>query len=104
MDGDHMGTAPFAEFAILVPAKIDKGEPTLDAEALHKLSKASTGVGHPGVWLLFPVAKKDLGKPPVLAKKEGNHWVLQVTLDVSADGKKGTIGFGLTLLGSSPSA
>src|SRR2546421_5522170 len=104
MDGDHMGTAPFAEFVILVPASIDKGEPTMEAEALHKLGNRASGTGHPSVWLLFPVANKDLGKPPMLAKKEGNHRVLSVTVDVTVDGKKATIGIGLTLLGFSPSA
>jgi hypothetical protein len=101
MDGDHMGTAPFAEFVILVPVKADEGKATLDPEALVKLGKRSTGTGHPGVLLLFPVAKKDLGKAPALAKKEGATWVLSVTVPVNAAGKKGTIGVGLTLVGVS---
>ncbi len=104
MDGDHMGTAPYAEFVILVPVKIDPGEPTLEPEKLHKLGTRSSNTGHPGVWLLFPVAKKDLGKPPVLLKKDGGHWVLFITQEVTVDGKKTTIGIGLTLVGFSTSA
>jgi hypothetical protein len=104
MDGDHMGTAPFAEFVIFVPVKFDEGKPTLEPEMLHKLGSRASGSGHPAVFLLFPVAKKDLGKPPALAKRENNHWVLTVTQDVTVEGKKATIGIGLTLIGVSPSA
>lgn len=104
MDGDHMGTAPYAEFAILVPAKLDDGKPTLEPEALHKLGNRSSGTGHPGVWVLFPVSGKDLNQPPVLKKKENNHWVLFLTQPVTVEGKKAVIGIGLTLIGFSPSA
>jgi hypothetical protein len=104
MDGDHMGTAPFAEFIIMVPVKFDEGKATLEPEMLHKLGARASGSGHPAVWLLFPVARKDLGKPPAVAKRENNHWVLTVTQDVNVDGKKTTIGIGLTLIGVSPSA
>ena len=60
------------------------------------------GTGHPAVFLLFPVAKKDLGKAPALQMRENKHWVLNVTQDVTVDGKKkGTLGIGLTLIGFS---
>lgn len=104
MDGDHMGTAPYSEFVILVPVSFDKGEPTLKPEDLHKLGNRASGTGHPAVWLLFPVAGKDLNKPPMLAKKENNHWVLFVTVPASSDGKKAVLGIGLTLIGVSSAA
>lgn len=104
MDGDHMGTAPFAEFVILVPTKLDKGEETLEPEMLHKLGSRASGTGHPAVWLLFPVAKKDLGKAPSLASRENKHWVLSVTQEVTVEGKKATIGIGVALIGVSAAA
>ncbi len=104
MDGDHMGTAPFSEFLLLLPADADAGKDTLEPETLHDFSKKASGTGHPAVFLLFPVAPKELGKAPRLEKKEGNHWVLSVTRDVNASGKKTTLGVGLTLVGASPAA
>jgi hypothetical protein len=105
MDGDHMGTAPNGEFVLLVPADADDGKAAWEPEKLLEQSKKASGTGHPAVLLLFPVAKKDLRKAPVLAKKEGNHWVLNVTRDVSVEGKKkATLGIGLTLVGVSPAA
>jgi hypothetical protein len=104
MDGDHMGTAPNNEFVILVPAKNDAGEASFEVEKLHKLSTRASNTGHPAVLLLFPVAKKDLGKPPSLSKRDGDHWVVTLTQDVTAKGKKTTIGIALTLVGVSPSA
>jgi hypothetical protein len=105
MDGDHMGTAPNAEFVLLAPADADDGKATWEPEKLVEQGKKASGTGHPAVFLLFPVAKKDLGKAPALEKKEGNHWVLNVTRDVSVDGKtKATLGIGLTLVGVSPAA
>jgi len=105
MDGDHMGTAPFGEFVLLVPAENDDGKDELEAEKLVDLSKKASGTGHPAVFLLFPVDQKELNKAPVLAKKMGNNWVLSVTRKVRVGGKeKGVIGIGLTLIGFSPSA
>ena len=105
MDGDHMGTAPFGEFVLLVPAENDDGKEELEPEKLVDLSKKASGTGHPAVFLLFPVDQKELNKAPVLAKKMGNTWVLSVTRKVQVGGKeKGVIGIGLTLIGFSPSA
>jgi len=105
MDGDHMGTAPYGEFLLLVPASADEGKETFEPEKLHDLSKKASGTGHPAVFMLFPVAKKDLGKAPALQMRENKHWVLNVTQDVTVDGKKkGVLGIGLTLVGFSPAA
>jgi hypothetical protein len=105
MDGDHMGTAPYGEFALLVPVANDPVKEPLDPEKLQELSKKASGTGHPAIFLLFPVAKKDLGKAPKLEKKTGEHWVLTVTRDANVNGKqKASIGIGLTLIGTSPAA
>lgn len=105
MDGDHMGTAPFGEFVLLVPADADDGKPTWEPEKLVEQSKKASGTGHPAIFLLFPVTKKDLGKAPALEKKQGNNWVLTVTRTVAVGGKKkAVLGIGLTLVGTSPAA
>jgi hypothetical protein len=106
MDGDHMGTADFGEFALLVPANADEGKDTLETEMLQDLSKKASGTGHPAVFQLVPVAKKDLGKAPALEKRPRDQWALVVTQDVTVDGKKkgGVFGIGLTLIGFSTAA
>ena len=105
MDGDHMGTAPFSEFVLLTPAGDDDGKESMEPEKLIEQSKKASGTGHPAVFLLFPIGKKDLSKPPALAKKMGNNWVLSVTRSASVGGKKkGVLGIGLTLIGVSPAA
>ncbi len=103
MDGDHMGTAPFSEFVLLVPIDKDEGKATLEPEQLHKLSTRASGTGHPAVFLLFPASLKDAAKPRV-SKQMDTHWVLTVPLPINAEGKKGTMGLGLTFVGVSPSA
>src|SRR5436305_1163606 len=64
-DGDHMGTAPYAEFALACPAAEDKNADTMEAKALHELS-AQTTKGHPSVWVLFP--GKDAAEPKLVNK------------------------------------
>jgi hypothetical protein len=100
-DGDHMGTALYSEFCLACPAADDKKPDTMEPKDLHELSKKSTA-GHPCVFLLFP--GKDAGDAPKVMDKGEGHWVLFFKQDVNADGKKATIGVGLTLIGTSPSA
>jgi len=104
MDGDHMGTAPFAEFSYPRTGEISTRESRRWSGDAAQTRQPGQRHGHPAVFLLFPVAKKDLGKPPAVAKRENNHWVLTVTQDVTVEGKKTTIGIGLALIGVSPSA
>lgn len=101
MDGDHMGTAPHGEFCLVSPASDDKNPATLEPKMLHEMSAKATG-GHPGVFLLFP--GRDAGDEPKVVTRAGGHFVLLFKQDVIADGKKTTLGFGLTFVGSSPSA
>jgi hypothetical protein len=101
-DGDHMGTAPYNEFALLCPAADDKKTDLLETKELRELS-AKTTDNHPGVWVLFP-GDKDAGDKPKLVSKPGGHHVLFLKLPVKANGKKATLPFGLNLVGHSSSA
>jgi hypothetical protein len=101
-DGDHMGTAAYTEFFLASPADDDTKPGTMEPMALHEMSKKATGGGHPGVFLLFP--GKDAGEAPKLLDKGDGHQVLFFKQAVNADGKKGTMSIGLTLIGFSPSA
>jgi len=101
MDGDHMGTAPYSDFFLTVPAADDKKEGPMEVKALQEASAKSTG-NHPGVFLLFP--GKEAAAEPKLVSKAGGHWILMVTQEVSIGDKKATIGVGLNLIGHSPQA
>jgi hypothetical protein len=99
MDGDHMGTAPYNEFCLLVPAKIDEKPDIVDAKELRELSAKAIGGSHPGVLLLFPNEKPE--DTPKLLDKGNNTWALAAKLPVTADGKRAdaALGVALTLVG-----
>lgn len=101
MDGDHMGTAPFPEFCLVLSVKEDTKPDPLETKQLQEMSAKAMGSSHPGVFLLFP-NEKPLPKPQ-LAEKENNQWVLMAKEPVSTPGQKeaGNLGIGLTLIGHS---
>jgi hypothetical protein len=102
-DGDHMGTAPYQEFCLLVRATDDKKpDPLKDAKQLHDLSIKAAGTSHPAVLLLFPV--KDPGDTAKLVKMEDNTWVVARRLEVATKDGKGTLPIGLALVGVSSAA
>jgi hypothetical protein len=97
MDGDHMGTAPYNEFGLLVPAAVDKKPDALDPMELHELSAKSAGRTHPGIMLLFPNPKP--ADAPAVEAKPREHWVLSFRTPVSAGGQKAALGFSLVVVG-----
>ena len=101
MDGDHMGTAMYNDFCLALPAAEDKKPDRMEVKALHEISAKTTN-SHPGVFMLFP--GKEAATEPKLVNKGSGHWVLMIKQDVTIGDKKTTIGIGLTLVGSSPSA
>jgi hypothetical protein len=100
MDGDHMGTAPYAEFVLASPAADDKTAAPLATKALHELSAKSTN-SHPAILLLFP-GTGAAAEPKLVNKGEG-HWVLLQQLDAKAGDKKAKLPIGLVLIGASSS-
>jgi hypothetical protein len=97
MDGDHMGTAPYSEFLLLAPAKLDQKPDLMDTKELRDLSSKAIGASHPGVLLLFPNDKPE--DAPKLVDKGMGQWVLNVKEQAAAGGQKAALGVGLTLVG-----
>jgi hypothetical protein len=99
MDGDHMGTAPYSDFCLIIPARLDQKPDLLDTKALQELSAKAIGASHPGVFLLYPNEKPEVA--PKLVDKGDNTWVLNLAEPVSVGGKKAMagLGLGLTLVG-----
>lgn len=99
MDGDHMGTAPYNEFCLLIPARFDAKPDLMDVKELREQSNKAPAANHPGVMLLFPNEQPQ--DPPTLVAREGDHWVLNWKAEAVADGQKTVLGLGLVLIGHS---
>lgn len=97
MDGDHMGTAPYPEFCLLIPAAVEDKPDLIEVKEMRERSDKAPGGSHPGIMLLFPNDKPDA--TPKLVDKGMGHGVLMTRAAVSADGQKAVLGLGLTLLG-----
>jgi hypothetical protein len=99
MDGDHMGTAPYNEFCLVVPAALDQKPDTMEAKELQEMSNKAARGTHPGVFLLYPNNKPE-GEPQLVNKGE-DTWVLNFKEETSSNGQKAPLGLGLTLIGHS---
>jgi hypothetical protein len=103
MDGDHQGKSAFTEFILLVAAAKDADAETMSSKGLMDLSMKSTALGHPCVFMLFPMSKAPampkLEETAPVAGMPKDHWVLQIARPVMAGGTKASIGFGITLVG-----
>jgi hypothetical protein len=101
-DGKHTSDiSDFQDFAIVTGVKNDTRTTLMETKAMIETSGDSLGLGHPGVFMLWPYAKP--GKEPDLAARPKNHWVLQSKTNLVVGGKAGgVLGIGLTLVGHSP--
>jgi hypothetical protein len=97
MDGNHMGTAPYNEFALLCPADLDKKPQLLDVKDLHDLSSKSTTRKHPGIMLMYP--NKTPKDEPVIQAKPQETVVLSYRVPATASGEKSHLGFSLVFVG-----
>jgi hypothetical protein len=98
MDGDHMGTAPYNEFALLCPAAADKTPDLMEVKELYELSTKSTTRKHPAVVLLFP--NKTPAEAPAIEAKPKDHVVLSYRVPTTAAGQKADLGFSLVIVGA----
>jgi hypothetical protein len=96
-DGDHQGKSTYTEFLLLSSAAKDTSADTMMPKMLVDMSMKSIDAGHPAVFMLFPNNKA--AAMPSLVEMEKNHVVLRTAVNVQAEGVKGQIGFGLTLVG-----
>ncbi len=99
MDGDHMGTAPYDDFCLLCPAKLDTKPGLLDTKPLHELSSASTTRKHPGVMLTFPNPMP--ADKPAVEGKPNDVWVVSFKRPATAGSQKASMGFSLVVIGAS---
>ena len=99
-DGNHLGTAEFAYFAVLVPAKLDTSPDGIgDYKALIKASSKLTSTEHPVVLSLRPAT--DGGDAPRLNEPAPEHKSVRVKLPVKITGsdEKTSLAFELVYQG-----
>jgi hypothetical protein len=100
-DGDHLGTAEFTWFAVLVPAKYDaKPEGITDYKPLVKASGKDTSGGHPVILSLRPASSAE-GEFPRLNEPAPDHKsvVLKLPAKVAGSGEKTDLVFELVYEG-----
>ena len=79
-DGNHLGTAEFTSFAVLVPAKLDAGPDAIkDYKQLVNTSSKETSTDHPMVVSLRPVNSAE-GEFPKLATPAPEHKSVRVKI------------------------
>ena len=99
--GDHEGTTPHPEFALLVPLAEDPSDELMEVKDLVKKSRGSTTTDHPAVLLLMPAHQAKA--MPRLSAADGGIVVLGVQRKVAVGHQEAKLGFGFTVAGSSPS-
>jgi hypothetical protein len=99
-DGNHLGTAEYPFFAVLVLAKNDlKLEGLADYKALVKASSKETATDHPVILSLRPSTSAD-GELPKLEEPAPEHKSIRVKLPAKAPGsEKATVVFELVYEG-----
>jgi hypothetical protein len=78
-DGDHLGVAPNLDFAVMVPAAIDKdpaANPKFDE--LMNMSRKASGTPHPVVLSLS--APSQASAAPAIAKEGEHDWVVSTKI------------------------
>jgi hypothetical protein len=96
-DGDHLGKSQYTDFLVLSAASRDKSADLMSHKSMTEMSGKSINSGHPAVFMLFPNEKA--GKPAIESRPR-EHWVVNVSCPaVASGGIKGTMGFGITLVG-----
>ena len=98
-DGDHLGTADYPYFAVLIPARSDTAlDGVTTFKALAKASGKETASGHPMVLSLRPTSADGAGLPK-LNEPAAGHKSVRVSLGAKAGEEKTAIVFELVCQG-----
>jgi len=98
-DGDHLGTADYPYFAVLIPARSDTAlDGVTTFKAMAKASGKETASGHPMVLSLRPVSADGAGLPK-LNEPAAGHKSVRVNLGAKAGDEKTSIVFELVCQG-----
>ncbi|MBI4559055.1 MAG: hypothetical protein HY706_15840 [Candidatus Hydrogenedentes bacterium] len=101
-DGNHMGTSPFATFALLIPANLDKdANAVMDHDQLAKLSMEGTPEKHPRNLNLQPVESPEGEFPRLGDGAEGaKNLLLKLPAKAEGSNENTTIALGVVYEGT----
>jgi len=103
-DGNHMGVAAQRDFLLLAPAAADANPAGITYNEAVALSRKASGTNHPSVWSLEP-ASEEVAEPKLWHKEEEDHWVLELPVQMQAEGRAATTHtVALVVVGSAPEA
>ncbi len=103
-DGNHMGVAAQRDFLLLAPAAADASPAGMTYNEVVAISREASGTNHPSIWSLEP-ASEEVAAPKLLHKEEENHWVLELPVQMQAEGGAATTHtIALVVVGSAPEA
>jgi hypothetical protein len=97
-NGDHLGTSPWRDFLLLVPAALDTDTAARGHDGTVDLSKRTIGGSHPAVWSIDPPVTTEAVLAP--HKTELGHQAIVVEVACAVAGKPaGALRFGIVLIG-----
>jgi hypothetical protein len=97
-DGDHLGTAPFPFFLVMIPAKSDDSLDGIKAyKPMVKASGRNTASGHPNILSLRPPGSAE-GEWPRLTEPEAEHRAVVLKIPARPPGAAAPTELGLELV------
>ena len=97
-DGNHMGVSTYRDFLLMSPVAADtQPDQNLAFDALVKLSRQTTGTGHPAILMMDPASQSSTATFPAAVADDQGNWTLQVKLDTS--GQPAQLPFAVVLVG-----
>jgi len=99
VDGNHTGTAPQRDFALLSPVADDSDPATISHDEALKRSAKTTGTKHPSVWSLWPA--EDAAAPSLHFQSDLQIWMLSFPLSLGGGAR---VSMGMVVVGHAPEA
>ncbi|HWE39536.1 MAG TPA: hypothetical protein VG406_23505 [Isosphaeraceae bacterium] len=90
-NGDHLGTSPYRDFALLIAAAKDKMPASIPKKALEERSAEAAGTSHPAVFMLRQGPDKPPAAPEMVHDDTLDTWGAVVPLPLQVKGTAGAI-------------
>jgi len=105
-DGNHANVSPYQDYAVLLPAAVDKQRDAPAVKEMHKTSAEVSGTTHPAIlYLAEPLVRSAKASAPEMSHDEmADTWGLVVPLTLTVAGESAEASIVLNLLISGASA
>lgn len=101
VDGNHVGTSPTRDFALLVPAGDDQSADAIDADTLVDLSTKASGTTHPALLCMLATEADTEGTPEMRHHAEQDLWAVRFVGQGDADGAASDLVVEMVVVGHS---